>query len=683
MRGFNKLRLSGSPSRTVRIQWAVFGVAVGIVTALGISPQTSWLVRGQFGLVVPRWNTTPSNPLNSAEIAKAKANANAVAAQAQQYAASHPSDIGAMEASNCYSVLADQNLMLKELTSVLQPHGEISTPPELTGTQNRYPTIATNSNVPVAQDTRVVSLAAAHLTFNAHPESPVAAAYYCRALMDVGMLLNRPETYWINQNEPETARSVDYKQWFEQAVLLEHAADCGAAADPHNAFFSVAKAVACYYQDKDNEALDAVNNIRSDDHFNSYCSEEAIGWDRVDFALNGRTLPFLQIMKEMYHPQSPMSYSCLMHCASVTVWKAAMLEHAGHCKDGLSLRLNISKLAYLYNQSNQTGFVTDAGWSLGVRSAMAIPGGKYIAPATINEDTLITFGCQTSEFVKYLERNGFRKEADYYHKLAQQYDRRLRLHRDRMLQPVEKIDTTARATAIMFGFAEWEILQTLFVAMAALVVGLAAYRSRFKVATQTAWNCTVWASVCGGAVTVFIAALALASLYGDRLPIGLIAVVVVPACVVALSVLSGRDLNDNAPIAFFKSGCCTMLAIIASYALMSSSVQAMQMLIQSQLAPVQNGEGAATNQVLEMVSCTLTLLAVPLILCYFSIAYSNVKYLPLNVGITEWAKLSLLPTISLLLIGYAATVIRTEAVVVHFHNQMASYLRADEKDNSW
>ena len=130
-----------------------------------------------------------------------------------------------------------------------------------------------------------------------------------------------------------------------QLAAFDADAAAGERLDPHNAYFPFMRAAGLFAGHRDAEGLAAVQRASQKTQWREYMADEVEGHLRINNAVNGgqEAVSALAVAASLLLPQ----YSRLRAVARIVTYKAVLLEQAGHPRQGLVLRRELSRSGYL------------------------------------------------------------------------------------------------------------------------------------------------------------------------------------------------------------------------------------------------------------------------------------------------------------------------------------------------
>lgn len=345
------------PSRT---RW-LMGAAAGMLLALLIAPPTSWLVRRQIGVLVPRPGGIPVGASFGSTVAW---NCQVLAQGAREYAAAHPSD---------YQVQLG--------TIMLSRQGSAERAAGIRDLESRFP----DNPSPYANALRIAS-------------------------QSVG--ISRAEEDLLAPNPPDRTRTpLPPPPDPAQLAAFIHDAERGEAVDPDNAYFALMHATGLFAAGRDDEALAALHRAATKTTWREYYQDEVYGeWRVLDEGFGDRSaLTQTSMAAAVLFPH----LARMRATARVAVVKAMQAEVAGKPGEGIGIRHDLMRCGSLMRAYSPCAIGALVGQAI-TAVAMARPGG---APVPVARDKGVSDEVRRKAHVDtycdYLDRTGHPEEVGW------------------------------------------------------------------------------------------------------------------------------------------------------------------------------------------------------------------------------------------------------------------------------
>lgn len=354
-----------SPFRTTLV-----GLAIGVLLALFVAPQSRWLVRSQLAAV----GLTIGSPFGSAAREK----------QAEQRTATvHPNDYQLQIAAR---------------------HGEDDTPHSVAYQRTRYSTMSI-INYDASQYVAYLRTLTPRFGNN-----PSLYALLLRFQLR-GHRLHRPEEDELLSSQQRASLShTYYDPPLAPALLAAFDADAarGERLDPSNAFFPLMRAVGLFAAHRDAEGLAAVQRASTKPVWNEYLSDEVTGRLRLANAVYGHAPSISQIAvaSSIVYPQ----YGSLREAARLATVFAVRAERAGAPARGMSIRRALMQDGDLM-RVQATSYI---GNLVGINMssiAQSRPGGSEALPDPARLTKEQWEGARLDAFTGYAQRADFPEDA--------------------------------------------------------------------------------------------------------------------------------------------------------------------------------------------------------------------------------------------------------------------------------
>lgn len=345
-----------APFRTILV-----GLALGVLLALLLAPQSRWLVRYQLALVGLTVGMPPSGPSSMND-------------QTQRIAAAHPDDY--------------------QLQIAAQPGGDST---------RQYAAYAAYLRTLTPRFGSNPSLYASMLRYEIGGDKEKQGVY-----------LNRPEESELEASADKTRKSPAPPS---PAVLAAFDADAsrGEQLDPSNAYFPLMHAISLFAARRDAEGLAAVQRASTKPVWNEYVSDETNGRLRLADAAYGHapSISRIAITAGALYPQ----YAPLRAVARLATVLAIHAEQSGDFARGMSIRRALMTDGDLMRVQAQVYIGNLVGIAIsGI--ARSRPGGREVAKRPQPFDGEQWAHMRSEAFARYARQAGFpddaaRAEAQY------------------------------------------------------------------------------------------------------------------------------------------------------------------------------------------------------------------------------------------------------------------------------
>jgi len=267
--------------KSQQVRLALTGLALGVLLALLIAPQTRWLGRLQILTVLRLYHPLPSGPCYTGSSAGDRDRYQAVAAR-------HPDDFAIQYAAA------------------------------------------------VTDDGHDKTLAGLHALTTRFPDRPALYANLLRYEMLGKIHLQRPEDNLLAGLPPSHKFDTGYHNAPTDLASFDADAAAGERLDPDNAYFPLMRAVGLFAAFRDAEGLAAFRRASTEPSWREYCADEVEARWRLHEEAFGDpgALGRVAAAAGLLLPQ----YQQLRALARLILVKAVQQEQAGHRKEGLELR---------------------------------------------------------------------------------------------------------------------------------------------------------------------------------------------------------------------------------------------------------------------------------------------------------------------------------------------------------
>lgn len=642
--------------RRGRLEWTFFGMFLGIIAALAVNSDSSWVVRRQ--LSAEPWDgATPFNNNRSVELAGDGRITRDDLEASTSYLETRKYDAAVQIAGAEFEALA----------TALETADIVRNYPTRFGTPDNAAAVAAEASV---SERTLKSLS------NKYPRSPLVIAAYLRALLTPGIKIERPERFWIDDmNAPEISGlrhgngdyirvstdsqniAMEARQQAARLITIENVAANGVRCDPHNSFFYTILAYAHYYQHQDGKALQDFEHASHADLWKDYSVELALGRQRLDTALFGRRSADIEANRF----ETGADYRCniaLRSVAMITVWKAIELEHASHYAAGIALRMRVARVGALCAIAAPRSIAVQQGHNLVSLSAKGA-GGVFLQPL-MREKDYERAARQEAVYIQFLERNRFHKEADWCAPIFKSLNRiaaREALYwtttesrGDDSLNP-----NPAKLGAVGQGIAA-EIVLVAIIGAALSIVG---YRKRFSPKRNIYWSRSQWGAALGGCLISLFLLIASIVMYRSANAIPVVAILTTVICIAQLGLWQSGA--PGSPATLLLQSLCWALGLFAAIGISSTGMY-------GYFSTAEQLRNFMPSPILEYIlPVGAVLLVIPAVVAFGVVVMCRVRYLAVPSGLLSGARRAVLPVLSLLLVIWSANVIVISGIdkVVH------------------
>jgi hypothetical protein len=312
-------------------QRILIGLAIGVLLALLIAPETGWLARNQLGAII--FMNTSGRLVG--------ASGDRLTQTYASIAKRHPNDFQVQLA----------------YTYMTADHG---LPP---------------SNYQLLGDPRVAAVRGLIPRFGDKPSLYANILRYCTT----GELHpgDRPEDSLLMGQQP-VAGPHEEKPSPQVFAAYDQDAATGERLDPENAYFPLMRAAGLFAQYKDDAAIAEVLRAGRGTKFDDYSTDEVEGkWKLNEDMVGGKlALPRLAIAAALLFPH----YADMREVARIAVYKAILLEQSGNVDQGLAIRFALMHCGSLMRVQSTSVIGSLVGIAI-TRTAMIRPGGApHIGP---------------------------------------------------------------------------------------------------------------------------------------------------------------------------------------------------------------------------------------------------------------------------------------------------------------
>lgn len=195
------------------------------------------------------------------------------------------------------------------------------------------------------------------------PATPGAYAHLARYLMADRVRIQRIEAQSSlldspSPDHPPAASSEKLPRStpasYKEVRIMDWALDAGETRDPNNAFWPAMKATTYFAALRDQEALQALNRIRSNMHWDAYIYEEVLGKWRLYSAAYGDNGAAQKIA-----PLSLVAFPHLLqirHMAEIARWYAERDAKEGRLGDAVRIRHDVATLGQILRDKAQWSY---------------------------------------------------------------------------------------------------------------------------------------------------------------------------------------------------------------------------------------------------------------------------------------------------------------------------------------
>jgi hypothetical protein len=345
---------------TQRRRSVLIGLALGVLLALLLAPQTRWLVRVQW------------------------------AASLGLY---HPFPWWAPD-SNSYSLSLRSDRTREEAVATRHP--------------NDFP--MQFALAAAGGESRMVILARLRALKSRFPDNPSLDANALRDASLDAIRLDRNEDYLLaGQPIPKKSETWWHKPpTVEQLALFDKDATDGEKLEPDNAFFPFMRAAGLFAAHRDADGLAAVRRAGTKTQWNEHIADEPDGQWRLHAEAFGdpNALWRAQDMGSVLLPQ----YSLLRGVARVAAYKAVLDERAGHMEEGLAIRRALMRCGGLMRAQSRFVIGSLVGMAITQVAAMR-PGGIAANTKPLTGDKRDYWKYRSNVYTAYLHKIGQNDEA--------------------------------------------------------------------------------------------------------------------------------------------------------------------------------------------------------------------------------------------------------------------------------
>lgn len=336
---------------SLSLRRAIFGVAVGVLAALALAPQTRWMVQEQILITLGRYHLLP---LNSGAYTTSYAEDRR---RIEAAAASAPNDFGLQYAA-------------------VDGDGHAAVAAGMRGLASRFP----NEPALYANILRYDTLGAVHMV---RPEGALLTGI-------------KPNAEYHPKPSPPAA-----------LAAFDQTAAAGERADPDNAYFPFMRAVGLLAAHKDAEAEAAVRRAGEKTAWREYITNDVQSrWRLHQVAFDDQGgIPQASVANETLLPQ----YQQMIQVARVLTYRAMQKEQAGDAAGGLSLRESVRRCGDLMRVSSNFLIGAIVGSNL-CNIACLRPGGAPPPPAlpsnVTNAQEMARYRTNAQGFADYARQHG-------------------------------------------------------------------------------------------------------------------------------------------------------------------------------------------------------------------------------------------------------------------------------------
>ncbi|HEX5322899.1 MAG TPA: hypothetical protein VFW40_03875 [Capsulimonadaceae bacterium] len=256
-------------------------------------------------------------------------------------------------------------------------------------------------------DSRIAALRGLESRFGDNPS--LYANILRFSTMDELRTGNRPEDMLLEGQKPII---YPHEEKSSPQVLAAYDQDAatGERLEPENAYFPLMRAIGLFAQDKDEEAISEVLRAGSDTKFDDYCPDQIEGeWKLNEEVIGGKlALPRLAIAAALLFPH----YAKMREVARIAAYKAILLEQAGQTEKGLAIRNALMRTGSLMRVQSHSIIGSLVGIAI-TAIGMDRPGGGPYIKASPNEMGDDVEHDHVKRFCDYLTRIGHADEVPW------------------------------------------------------------------------------------------------------------------------------------------------------------------------------------------------------------------------------------------------------------------------------
>ncbi len=610
-------------------QWRFLGVSLGFCAAILFSPSYQWLAAKQVAAQIPdsQVNSNQIDQLKWSATAQINDRANSLL---KEYTIRHPADLAAQLV--CSRINLDKQIQASTASKRLEEDRQAA----INKVNAEY---ESSQNQVLSQNAGNALAIAGYLNY--------AEVYY---------VSNRTDQMWLNGTYLDASLDTSYTSAAKRQnknPLIRKLALKGVQVEPRNAYFWLALAATDYSEKHDDLAERDIQMALNADHWEDYRRQIGEGAERMHDATAGRNLALVDYRME-YRWSNYSSIRMTTAVFTAMIWKATQLEHTGHMKDGLRLRLAVAKLAsaYLSDDSNFGQF----GSYPRIMDLLVKGSSKTFAPISNVDQSTEYISEQRMALLKNLYANGFSREAAT---LKSAFGA---IAAAATLSTLSNDSTVPTSVAInerrlkILGISGyWFLSQIIFATLIGTVAGMLGYVKRFRKEKVINWTGIHWFSATGGVVLSFLVLIGIIELGQTQL----LPVFICLGCgflLVSKQVI-GRSAFYNSPVTVLFNTVGTSNLLLAAMYVSCIGISSLSAVPFVNVQP--SDVTPSSLHLMFLLACGAGLLPLIVVTLFTIFAFSRSQYHTLPNNLTKCLRNLVVPIITILLLTWGVSVIMT------------------------